>query len=143
MAHPAGFPHSAHGVRRLRGKRDDFGAFHFQNLLIVEPWFKSCWGKSKVINLGYESRCSDSGSGWRTQQDSNLQSPASEADALSSCAMGACFTTNMLYHFKGIFNNCLYIRSFTKNLKVFCKAEYIFIWFSKLKNPWCSLSCSW
>lgn len=26
---------------------------------------------------------------WRTQRDSNLQSPASEADALSSCAMGA------------------------------------------------------
>jgi len=41
----------AHCMCQLRGKRDDFGAFHFQNLLIVKPWFKS-WGNTDKNKTG-------------------------------------------------------------------------------------------
>ena len=53
---------------------------------------------------------------WRTQRDSNAQSPASEADALSSCAMGAYtimrnyigFTPKSKYELKDICKTSLF-----------------------------------
>ena len=57
---------------------------------------------------------------WRTQRDSNAQSPASEADALSSCAMGAYtimrnyigFTPKSKYELKDICKKIIWVHYF-------------------------------